>query len=228
MVFTLIAGLVFTRLGFWQLSRLAERQRLNAAAQSLRTLPAIALDLIGSEEIDLTNRRVRLAGRYDRSREIVLRDYALGGVPGVRIVTPLRSVFGDTATLILRGFVPAPDAMTPTTDSLEEPGELQVEGVALPLPDTTGGDPIERNGRTTWRRLDLKALRFRIPYPIRETYVVAAADSSGMGGPGRLGFPRRVEPPALDEGQHLSYAIQWFAFAVTAVAVGGIVGRRKD
>jgi cytochrome oxidase assembly protein ShyY1 len=34
-------------------------------------------------------------------------------------------------------------------------------------------------------------------------------------------FPRRVELPPLDDGPHLSYAIQWFAFAT--IAVGGAV-----
>jgi cytochrome oxidase assembly protein ShyY1 len=55
-------------------------------------------------------------------------------------------------------------------------------------------------------------------------YVVALADPAGPGGPGRLGFPRRVDPPGLDEGMHLSYAIQWFAFALIALVVGGVVG----
>ncbi|MGH7590656.1 MAG: SURF1 family protein, partial [Gemmatimonadales bacterium] len=27
-------------------------------------------------------------------------------------------------------------------------------------------------------------------------------------------WPRRLDPPALDEGPYESYAIQWFAFAV--------------
>jgi surfeit locus 1 family protein len=40
----------------------------------------------------------------------------------------------------------------------------------------------------------------------------------------------RVPAPALDEGPHMSYAIQWFAFATVAI-VGGVAfvraGRRR-
>jgi surfeit locus 1 family protein len=34
--------------------------------------------------------------------------------------------------------------------------------------------------------------------------------------------PIRLAPPALDDGPHLSYAVQWFSFATIAV-VGGIL-----
>jgi cytochrome oxidase assembly protein ShyY1 len=33
------------------------------------------------------------------------------------------------------------------------------------------------------------------------------------------GLPRRIPPPALDEGPHFSYAVQWFTF--TAI---GLIG----
>jgi cytochrome oxidase assembly protein ShyY1 len=33
----------------------------------------------------------------------------------------------------------------------------------------------------------------------------------------------RLEPPPLDEGPHLGYAFQWFAFATIALAGSGVV-----
>jgi cytochrome oxidase assembly protein ShyY1 len=42
-------------------------------------------------------------------------------------------------------------------------------------------------------------------------------------------FPRRLEPPPVDEGPHLSYAIQWFLFAGLAAAFAVlVVGRTGD
>jgi cytochrome oxidase assembly protein ShyY1 len=38
--------------------------------------------------------------------------------------------------------------------------------------------------------------------------------------------PARLAPPALDDGPHLSYAIQWFSFAVIAIVGAGIVAYR--
>lgn len=40
-------------------------------------------------------------------------------------------------------------------------------------------------------------------------------------------LPRRLQPPELSEGPHLSYAIQWFAFAVMTVAFGVLVVRKR-
>jgi cytochrome oxidase assembly protein ShyY1 len=40
-------------------------------------------------------------------------------------------------------------------------------------------------------------------------------------------FPRREELPPMDDGPHLSYAVQWFLFAGMAVAFALlVVGRR--
>ena len=128
--------------------------------------------------------------------------------------------------LVLRGFVPAADAMTILLDSLDEPGEILVEGVALPFPvHDEGPGKLARNGRTTWRRLDLAAVRAEFPYPVRAVYVIAARSALGVPDTRRFGLPIRLEPPPLDDGPHLDYAIQWFAFAVIAVAVGVIVAR---
>jgi surfeit locus 1 family protein len=84
-----------------------------------------------------------------------------------------------------------------------------------------GGQPIEHGGSTTWRRLDLSAIRTRLPYAVLPVYIKQGPDSS------LPPFPRRSDAPALDEGPHLSYAIQWFLFAALAVAFAVlVVGRR--
>jgi surfeit locus 1 family protein len=82
------------------------------------------------------------------------------------------------------------------------------------------GQPREEDGQLTWRRVDLGALRQRLPYPLAPYLVLQEPDS------GLPTQPRRDDPPALDDGPHLTYAIQWFAFAITALVVGSIVGFR--
>jgi surfeit locus 1 family protein len=221
---TLVLAAVFIRLGIWQLSRLEERRAANRIALAARRKPALDLDdpkaLEGLEPGTLGNRRMKLTGRYDHAAEIVLRSQSKEGVAGVRIVTPLRLLRGDTAVLVQRGFVPSPDATTVDLTGLEEMGVVTVRGVVRLL-DEVPGEPLDAGGQLTWRRVDLAALRLRLPYPIAPFLVLQTRDSSLP----RL--PGRDEPPALDDGPHLSYAIQWFAFAVTAVVVGGIIGFSK-
>jgi surfeit locus 1 family protein len=110
--------------------------------------------------------------------------------------------------------------VTVEADSLIEAGEVKVEGIALPVP-SGGGRPLVHDGRSTWARLDLEALRQRLPYPILPIYLRQLPDSS------LPSFPRRLAPLSLDEGPHLSYAVQWFLFAGLAVLFAVLVVARS-
>lgn len=222
-VLSLIFAALFVRLGFWQLTRLKERRAENRVAAEARAGQVIDLNRASPGGPSRANRRVVVSGEYDRSREIVLRGHMWREVPGVEIVTPLRIEGSDSAVLVNRGYFPSPDATFAVTDSLNEPGIVRVEGIALAVPASPdSGGLLASNGKETWRRLDLPALRGRGPYPLLDVYVLQSPDSS------LPIYPRRLEPPPLDDGPHLSYAIQWFAFATIAVAGGSIFLLRKS
>jgi surfeit locus 1 family protein len=59
-----------------------------------------------------------------------------------------------------------------------------------------------------------------MPYEVAPVYIRQAPDSA------LPRFPRRLEPPAIDDGPHLSYAIQWFAFAAMAMVFGVVLLKR--
>lgn len=216
----LIAAVVCARLGLWQLDRLHDRRAANAVAEAARSAPVVLLD--GSfEDSNLVNRRVQARGHYDHTHDIVLRGKVYRGVPGVEIVSPL-VLDNDTSRGILvnRGFVPAPDAVTVDLNVLKEPGTREVEGIALPM-DTANGIPLRRGSLTTWGRLERDALEAQLPYQVFPFYIGQAPDSSSQA------FPRRLDPPPLNDGPHLNYAIQWFAFAGMAIVFAGIMARLK-
>ena len=219
-VLLMAVAAVCARLGFWQLGRLQERRAANRIAAEARELPPVRLPGGSEPRGNLAHRRVEAVGRYDHDNELVVRGGALNGVPGVTVVTPLRLAGSDTALLVTRGFVPSPDAVTVELDSLREEGEVRVAGVALPI---TAGDgrPLERQGRTTWARLDAGALAERLPYPAYPVAVRQAPD------PSLPQMPRRLEPPPLDDGPHLAYAVQWFLFAAMAVGFAVVVVARR-
>ncbi len=122
---------------------------------------------------------------------------------------------------MLRGFVYTPDGVTPP-DTIPAPasGTVSVDGIAYRLPETdNGGQPIQTGGMRTYRRLDRIALDALLPDAL-DLYVIQSGDQSG---PGRL---PTAEPPVLDDGPHLSYALQWFGIALAIAAFGVIVVRR--
>jgi cytochrome oxidase assembly protein ShyY1 len=92
-----------------------------------------------------------------------------------------------------------------------------VEGIALPIGKTHGGQPLQHQGQMTWGRLDLDALRKALPYPIAGIYVQRTTPGTAPE------FPSALPAPALDDGPHLSYMLQWFAFATLALVFAGIV-----
>lgn len=220
MALLLLTAAGFARLGVWQLSRLRERRAANVRIAAGRAAPPATLPPVPADVAGLAERRIVARGRYDHAHDIVIRGDVLQGVPGVRIVTPLLLAEGGPAVLVARGFLPASDAVTVDLRGSQEPGEQTVRGIGLPVP-VGQGEPIEHGRQATWRRLDLAALRRRLPYAVLPVYINQSPDST------LPRFPRREELPSMDEGPHLSYAVQWFLFAAMAVAFAFlVVGRR--
>jgi surfeit locus 1 family protein len=213
-------SIVCIRLGVWQLDRLSARRSANALASARRALPEARYPAALPAD-SLEGRRVKATGTYDRAREVLLRGQVFGGVPGVALVTPLRPGGADTAVLVERGFVPSPDALTlPADTGLDEPGVREVHGIAGALGDSGAGQPLERNGHLTLRRLDIAALRAWVPYPVSDIVIRQTP------GPSLPSLPRRRPAPPLDEGPHRMYAFQWFAFALTALVFGAVFLRK--
>jgi surfeit locus 1 family protein len=215
-----LVALVSLRLAFWQLERLQQRRAANAVALAARAAPVVDLEVGRLGDRKLKGRRVRASGHYDHTHDVVLRGKAYNGVPGVEIVSPLVFEDGRSAVLVHRGFMPTPDAVTVQTDSVREFGKLQVEGLAEVV-GSENGDRLDRGSGTTWARLDLDALSEAMPYRLAPVYIRQSPDS------GLPRFPRRLQPPPIDDGPHLNYAIQWFAFAGMAAIFGAVIWRQK-
>ena len=105
----ILLSAVFVRLGFWQLSRLDERRAFNARRALPLSQPEIPFDSLRDRE---PYRRVGIEGTPDFDHEIALSGRSRNGSPGVHVVTPFRRAGNDTAVLVNRGWVYAPDAAT--------------------------------------------------------------------------------------------------------------------
>lgn len=209
--------LACVRLGFWQLDRLQQRRALNARVAARLEAPPLESVAALADTAASLYRHVRLAGRYDDAHSIVLPGRSYQGVPGVHLLTPLRLDSG-LAVLVNRGWVASADAATIPLDSFpaNPPGEAppaRVTGLALPLPLSVRSPAVAGDSgfRRVWYHLDLRALQAQFPYRLApvELQLLPAA--------GAPTHPTRLPPPALDEGPHLSYAIQWFSFAAIGV-----------
>ncbi len=131
----------------------------------------------------------------------------------------------DTAVLVNRGWVYAADAMSVDFARWREPNDAAVTGYLLEIPHGGRGAVSATSSPRVIRRLEYDSLAKRFPYPIAPFVLVATESSPGSPTASRDSTPARLPPPLLDEGPHLGYAIQWFAFAVIGLVGAGVVVR---
>lgn len=230
------AAAVCIRLGVWQLSRLAERRARNRAVATRFTAPPVPYRALPSDTAGRHYRRVVVAGRPDYAHEFVLANRTRDGSPGVHIVTPVRVApaaggpGGDTLVLVNRGWVYSGDGTRVPLARWREGDSLTVAGyVELPSrrPGVArlGGVAGEGRGYAAYRFLDPATVAADVGAPVTRDYVVAEPPPGEEQPPPDR--PVRVPPPALDEGPHQSYAIQWFSFATVALVGGAAYARTQ-
>lgn len=155
-----------------------------------------------------------ITGEYDYDRQLLLTLRSRQGSPGVNLLTPLRISGSDTAVLINRGWIYAPDGMSADARPWRESSPRDAVGFVRVM-ETGDSTNVRSPGRPdAVRRPHLATIASMLPYPVAPYYVVLTSPGSNPDS-----TPPRVPAPALDEGNHRSYAVQWFMFAL--IAVGG-------
>ena len=198
-VVAILVATVCVLLGRWQLNRLTQRRARNSVLATRLALPPLTVRRdIGADSA--RQRRVVAHGVYDFSAERAWPGRSFQGTPGVALITPLRLADGSVV-LVDRGWVPSPDAFHVDHALYREPDTATVTGIAL-IPPRGRGD-VDVAGFLPF------VIQLETPEP-----------------PPNRGLPSRWPPPAFDDGPHLSYAIQWFSFALIAL-VGTAVLIRK-
>jgi len=237
-VIAVVAATVFVRLGLWQLDRHAEKAEAADRREARLAEPAIEssaelFELVaGSSDEETEWRRVRLTGRWEFENEVLVRNRALDGRPGVHVVTPLRiaAAAESSSVLVLRGWLPAPDALTPGAIATAEASggaAAEVTGVLRASRDGLG-EPMIPAGEGAARRpsfaaVDVGAIAaaagsadYLTPFVQRLPDDARAATTTRT-----RGTPVPVPLPEPGTGPHMAYAIQWFAFALIALVGTG-------
>jgi cytochrome oxidase assembly protein ShyY1 len=222
-----VAVVAMINLGFWQLRRLDERRDFNATVEDRIDQPAVGLDElvpadaeVGDDRLeDVEWRAVEASGRYLGDDEFRIVNRSQDGIAGDYVVTPLRLDDGRIL-LVARGFVPL------DTDAAPAPsGEVDVEGrLRRSQVRRTGGLSDPATGTLAEaQRVDIPRLAPQLPGDVVPVYVeLTAQQPAGSGG-----FPEPIAEPELDEGPHLSYAVQWFLFSTIAI-VGWVLAVRRS
>ena len=210
LVGALLVAAACVRLGVWQVDRLRQRRERNAQIFGHRSRPPLLVT--GALSADSArDRRLSARGVYDYAHERLWHARSYEGVPGVDLVTPLRLPDG-TAVLVDRGWAPAPDAYHVDQGAYRESDSGTVLGIGMAAPRARGD-------------VDPRILRDSVQYPLLPFVIQELPPCAARSHPLPAG-PIRWPAPELSDGPHLSYAIQWFSFAVI-ITVGSFALARK-
>jgi len=214
-ILIVLSMVLFVRLGFWQLDRLEQKRTYNATmAERWRQEPFdLNAGQLPQNLDDLEFRRIQAEGYFDYANQVILKSQIYYDAPGIALVTPF--VFADgRAILVARGWVPADQASPQAIAKLEEPAGEPVIGLIKPSQGMPNGEPSTppATPQREWFRIDIPAIQAQMPYALEPGWIQQLPED------GRPidKLPIREEPMALDEGNHMSYAVQWFSFALIA------------
>ena len=210
---TVVFAVVCSLLGVWQFARRAEaRAEISRIDANYDAIPVPVTDAL-PELTSFSKKQkwtpVLLEGRYLVSEQLLVRNRPYGGQPGFEVLTPL--LLDDGRVFIVdRGWVPtgsfhdAPDTVPgPPTGRVTVTAHLKASE-----PTIAGRTMITGSGEVP--TIDLPQIAEIVSRPLyTSAYGLVASES-----PAVTPMPAPSLRPLRDEGPHLSYALQWYLFAI--------------
>lgn len=209
--FVVALGFTFVSLGNWQLDRLDQRRDRNASVVAHEQADVLTFEQAFSHAIAETDQwqRVRVTGTFLADKQLQVRYRSFADQTGWELVTPLRTTTGATV-LVDRGFIARP-ANEDFPKTYPAPPTGQVEVLGYVRRNEVGKPNATTPAEGTVRLIDSEAIAAWLGEPLVNGYISAITLTPPQGAE-----LQPITPPSLDEGPHLSYALQWFSFAAIA------------
>ena len=211
-------------LGRWQMDRRAETlAEINRVVSNYSATPvpfAQARDQFNQLDPAKEWTQVELKGTYDTAGERIVRNRPLNGQPGYEIVVPFRLTTGETV-VVDRGWLPIGNKNPGSPDSVPSPPPGEVTAVVR----LKHGEPELQRGAPEGQlaSIDLPTYAAQLGYPLMTGAYGQLASETPPAAEMPVAFPK----PSTDEGTHLSYSLQWFAFGVLMFVGFGYAARQQ-
>lgn len=211
-------------LGRWQMDRRAETlAEINRVVTNYSATPipfADAREQFNRLDPAMEWTQVELKGSYLVDGQRVVRNRPLNGQPGYEVVVPFRLATGETV-VVDRGWLPIGNDNPGSPDLVPAPPAGDVTAVVRlkhPEPELQRGAP---EGQLA--SIDLAAYSTQLGYPLLTGAYGQLASETPPAAEMPLPFPK----PSTEEGTHLSYSLQWFAFGVLMFVGFGYAARQQ-
>ncbi len=228
----IIVALACVAAGTWQIFRFEQKRhendQLRHNAHSATTTVDAVLPLVGagtgSSSYDVDFRPVRARGRYDAKHQSLVRDRTIGDDVGFIVLTPLQTRGGSL--LVARGFIAQPASGAIPTIPAPPPGEVTVLA-SVRAPESRNDEANLLNDSQV-RSINPGDQAARLGTDVYDGYAELGAGQPGTAGVRALPAPSLANPAggAL-EPQHFAYVIQWYLFALLALAAPIVMARAE-
>lgn len=214
-VLVVLAIIGFGLLSRWQWTRADEHRIVRLAISQ-----AQVLELVDSVTDLAEFTRVQISGTFDNELTRLVRQRPLDGGNGYWVMTPLDSQSGGQ-TWVLRGWLGASTIATevPLIPGAP-PGEITLTGAIRnfeqPLANVYGL-PMGVVAKMSEEELNTAVGNITVDNRVVQMIAISPAQNE----------LKIVPLPQIDEGQNVSYAVQWILFALVAV-VGWFVFLRRE
>ncbi len=217
---------LFIKLGYWQYHKAEQKKALQATYQRYQAAAPVTLPLLIEHTEPWRYRAVQVVGHYLPQYQILLDNQVEAEQVGYHVITPLQIQGSDTVVLVDRGWIPAPDSHSdiPVVDT--PTGQQQVTGKVW-LPSTkfytlsAGTQQAVSGWQTVWQNMDMQ--RYQQAVPFKTLPLAIRLDAASQAG----GFVRNWVMPDDRVATNISYAYQWFGFAVAAFIIYLVVSVKK-
>src|SRR4051794_28417045 len=211
-------------LGRWQMDRRAETlAEINRVVSNYSATPipfSQARDEFNQLDPAKEWTQVELKGTYDAAGQRIVRNRPLNGQPGYEVVVPSRLAPGKPV-VVDRGWLPIGNKPPGSPDSVPAPPAGEVTAVVR----LKHGEPELQRGAPQGQlaSIDLPTYASQLGYPL----LTGAYGQLASETPSSADMPVAFPKPSTDEGTHLSYSLQWFAFGVLMFVGFGYAARQQ-
>ena len=217
-VLLIVLLIAFISAGFWQLGRAEEKAEIENTFRSGAGQDALTEPVDDAAAGEYHFRKMRLEGRYDPERQILLDNIVHAGINGYEVLTPFRT--HNRTIMVNRGWVRAnPDRRV--VPDVEVSGDIRtLIGIVNTFPEPGMRFATEYPADAPWPRRMLyptqEAIATALDTPVASYQLLLVEDQPD-------GYSRKWDVLDLGVNTNYGYAFQWFSFAVVALVFYVIV-----
>ncbi len=224
-----VVALICVGAGTFEVTRFQQKTRQNGALvanadAAPAPITATPVPLVGHgpapDRFAIEYRTVTARGVFAADQQQLVRGQSLDDTSGFYVLTPLRSA--DAVVLVVRGFVAGATGQSPSVPA-PPAGLVQIAGrlqTAATTPDAAAGGEVDS--------INPAEQSARLGQPVYDAYLTLTAGQPGTSGVQVLPAPDLSNPTGGAIGpQLLAYIVQWYLFALLALAAPFAMARHE-